>query len=119
MKKFNIIMVRKNKKLNTSAVAFLIITFLAILLFSLDFGGFLHPLRSNADVLTNPIRFWFSRKSRAVSTFFRDLSSISSLREENRSLRFRVLELESELSDQGVDTIAKWDRDRARWNSGA
>lgn len=93
-------MVRKNRKFNTSATVFIIITFLAILLFSLDIGGFLTPLRSKTEILTNPIRFWFSQKNRAISTFFRDLSSISSLREENKSLKLRILELEAGLSEQ-------------------
>lgn len=93
-------MVKKNRKFSTSATVFLIITFLAILLFTMDLGGFLTPLRSRTDILTNPVRFWFSQKNRAISTFFRDLSSISFLREENKSLKLKVLELESNLSEQ-------------------
>lgn len=93
-------MIKKNKKVNTSATIFLIITFLAILLFTMDLGGFLIPFRSKADIVTNPIRFWFFQKNRAISTFFRDLSSISSLRGENSSLKIKVLELEEALSEQ-------------------
>jgi len=73
------------------------IVFLAVLLFSLDIGGFTKPLRSTTDLILNPVRYWFSNQTRTLSAFFRDLSSISSLRNKNNELQYEVYNLESAL----------------------
>ncbi len=90
-------MSRKKKK--PQVLILLVVAFLAVLFFSLDIGGFLRPVRSGADVVLNPVRYWFSNQSRTVSTFFRDLSSISSLRQKNNDLQIEVYDLESSLAE--------------------
>jgi rod shape-determining protein MreC len=91
-------MVRSKKKKSQLGVI-LIIAFLGVFLFSLDIGGYLTPLRSGSDSLLNPVRYWFSKQSRTVSTLFRDLSSISSLKNENVELKSQVIDLESQVTE--------------------
>lgn len=90
-------MSRKKKK--PQVLILLLVAFLAVLFFSLDIGGFLKPIRSGTDVILNPVRYWFSNQSRTVSTFFRDLSSISSLRQKNNDLQSDIYNLEADLTD--------------------
>lgn len=91
-------MARPKNKGKNKLTTILVISFLAVLLFSLDIGGFLGPIRSKTDLLLNPVRYWFTRQGRSVSTFFRDISSISSLRSENSDLKRQVYQLESDLT---------------------
>lgn len=91
-------MSRPRKKFFPTTALFVSV-FVAVLLFAMDLGGFLSPVRNASDVVLNPIRYWFYRQSRVASTFFRDISSISSLREDNADLKSRILELESQVSE--------------------
>lgn len=90
---------RRTKKKKSLTTAFFITVFIAVFLFAMDLGGFLAPVRNMTDIAFNPVRFWFYRQSRVVSTFFRDISSISSLREDNMQLRSEILEFESIASE--------------------
>jgi len=86
----------RKRKLSTTAL--FVTVFIAVFLFVMDLGGFLSPVRNVSDMALNPVRFWFYRQSRVVSTFFRDLSSISLLRENNVALQSKVLDLEARVS---------------------
>ena len=91
-------MSRPRKRRFSTTVLFITV-FLAVFLFAMDLGGFLSPVRNISDTVFNPVRFWFYRQGRVASTFFRDLSSISSLREENVELKAKVFDLETLVSE--------------------
>lgn len=88
----------KSRKGRKSLIFFL--SFLAILFFLLDLGGYLGFLREQVDIVTNPIRYWTTTQSRRITTFIKDISSISSMRDENIFLKEKVLDLEEELSEK-------------------
>jgi len=88
----------RQSKSKKKATTIFFLTFVFLLVFLLDLGGYLDGMRSKLDVVMNPIRFWATSQSRKATTFFRDISSISSMRTENSQLKSQVLDLESSLS---------------------
>lgn len=87
---------RKNKGKKNYASIIGIVTFFAVLIFSLDLGGFLDPIKGYGDLILNPIRYWFYERGRNITTLVKDISSITALQSENRELMIEISDLRQE-----------------------
>ena len=89
----------KKKRKTKQRLLLVVIIFFSFFTILLDVGGYINFVSDGTAAVVNPIRYWGTSQGRKATTFLRDLSSISSMRDDNASLRGKVIDLESRLSD--------------------